>query len=130
MSAVGEKPLTEDEKAMLNEAAGKLSPSTALLAEKLSLAFDMRSKEVAAGLHGWDATTQSLRVAILDDIAGAIRQLHPNVITFHKACASCVDLPNMRSSTVCQRCTRNWNHADHWREGTAQTANNSITGGR
>ena len=71
-----ETPLTEAQKAMLDEAAGWLSPSTALLAD-LALAFDMRSKEVAAGLHGWDATTQSLRVAILADIAGAIRQLHP-----------------------------------------------------
>lgn len=42
--------------------------------EKLSLAFDMRSKEVAAGLHGWDAASQSLRVAILADIAGALSQ--------------------------------------------------------
>ena len=50
---------------------GTLDP---VLAEKLSLAFDMRSKEVAAGLHGWDAVTQSLRVAILADIAGALLQ--------------------------------------------------------
>jgi hypothetical protein len=40
----------------------------------LALAFDMRGKEVQAGLHGWDASTQSLRVAILADIAAAVRQ--------------------------------------------------------
>ena len=76
----------------------------------------------------WDAATQSLRVAVLEDIAGAIRKLNPNVITFHKSCASCGNKNDMRGGVLCNVCTRNWNHHDHWREGLAQTANVPVSG--